>query len=135
LRDELVFERSDTKGRLAARRHRPVSLDGMVLERAIMTIQPGAEAEFERALPAAREVIGRSPGFRSLTVLRGIEEPSSYMLLIEWDRLEDHTESFRNSELFGRWRELIGPFFAAPPDVQHYDELSELEQHTQTATS
>jgi hypothetical protein len=27
---------------------------------------------------------------------------------------------FRESELYVRWRELIGPFFAAPPTVQHF---------------
>jgi heme-degrading monooxygenase HmoA len=99
----------------------------VVLERAIVVIQPGEEAEFERALLAAREVIAESRGFRSLRALRGIEEPSSYILLIEWDRLEDHTEGFRNSELFGRWRELIGPYFAEQPDVQHYDPVGEAE--------
>jgi len=97
----------------------------VVLERAIMAIQPGKEAEFEQALIAAREVIGESRGFRSLSVVRCIEEPSSYMLLIEWDRLEDHTEGFRNSALFARWRELIGPYFSAAPDVQHYAPIGE----------
>jgi heme-degrading monooxygenase HmoA len=100
----------------------------VVLERAIMAIQPGGEAEFEQALLGAREVIGEAMGFRSLTALRGIEEPSSYLLLIEWDRLEDHTEGFRNSELFARWRELIGPYFAEQPDVQHYELLGEARQ-------
>jgi heme-degrading monooxygenase HmoA len=102
-----------------------VSLRQVVLERAIMAIQPGREAEFEQALLAAREVIGESSGFRTLSVLRGIEEPSSYILLIEWDHLEDHIEGFRNSVLFGRWRELIGPYFSAPPDVQHYAPIGE----------
>jgi heme-degrading monooxygenase HmoA len=98
----------------------------MILERAIMAIQPGSEAEFEQALSAARDVIGRSPGFRSLSISRGIEQPSSYLLLIEWDSLEDHTDGFRKSELFAQWRALIGPYFSDQPDVQHYAPLDQV---------
>ena len=43
-----------------------------------------------------------------------------YILLIEWDSLEDHTIGFRESDLFKEWRALIGSFFLEPPLVQHY---------------
>jgi heme-degrading monooxygenase HmoA len=95
----------------------------MVLECALMKIEPGKEAEFEVALGRAREVLSSSEGFRSLNVSRGIEEPSTYMLLIEWNTLEDHIERFWGSELFKQWRALIGPYFAEPPDVKHYNPL------------
>ena len=81
----------------------------MVLECALMKIEPGKEAEFEVALGRAREVLSSREGFRSLNVSRGIEEPSTYMLLIEWNTLEDHIERFWGSELFKQWRALIGP--------------------------
>ncbi len=35
------------------------------------------------------------------------------------DSLEDHTVGFRNSQAFADWRALVGPFFAAPPEVEH----------------
>jgi heme-degrading monooxygenase HmoA len=95
----------------------------MVLECALIKIEPLKENEFEVALARAREVLARSEGFRSLNVSRGIEEPSTYMLLIEWESLEDHTEHFRGGELFKEWRALIGPYFAEPPDVKHYNPL------------
>ena len=63
----------------------------------------------------AKEVIVAGQGFRSLKLLRGIEQPSTYLLLIEWDSVEDHMQGFRESDLFVRWRELIGSYFAAPP--------------------
>jgi heme-degrading monooxygenase HmoA len=68
----------------------------------------------------ARTVIARAQGFQSLRLQAGIEQPSTYLLLVEWDSLEDHTEGFRESELFVRCRELIGPYFAAVPVVEHY---------------
>ncbi|MGH2929224.1 MAG: antibiotic biosynthesis monooxygenase family protein [Solirubrobacteraceae bacterium] len=93
----------------------------MILERAIFQVQPGSEQDFEAAMEEAKNVLAQSGGFRRLRLSRGIEQPSSYLLLIEWDTLEDHTQGFRESALFVRWRELIGPYFAAAPEVEHYD--------------
>lgn len=93
----------------------------MILEQAILRIEPGSEAAFEAAMEEAAKVIAQAAGFRSLKLLRGIEQPSSYLLLNEWDRVEDHMRGFRESELFVRWRELIGPYFASAPEVEHYD--------------
>jgi heme-degrading monooxygenase HmoA len=95
----------------------------MVLERALIQVVAGQELEFERSLIEAREVIAKAAGFRSIRVLRGIESPQVYLLLIEWDSLEAHTEGFRGSELFAQWRALIGPHFDGSPQVEHYTPL------------
>jgi heme-degrading monooxygenase HmoA len=92
----------------------------MILERAIFAVQPGSEQDFEAAMEQAKEVVGQARGFRSFRLQRGIEQSSTYLLLIEWDSVEDHMQGFRESELFARWRELIGPYFAAAPEVEHY---------------
>jgi heme-degrading monooxygenase HmoA len=92
----------------------------VILERAIFAIQPGTEQDFEVAMEQAKEVVAQAGGFRSLRLQRGIEQPSTYLLLIEWDSVEDHMQGFRESELFARWRELIGTYFAAAPEVEHY---------------
>jgi heme-degrading monooxygenase HmoA len=92
----------------------------VILERAIFAVKPGEEQDFETAMEQAKDVISQSGGFRSFRLQRGIEQPSSYLLLIEWDSVEDHMQGFRESELFVRWRELIGPYFAAAPEVEHY---------------
>jgi len=92
----------------------------MILEQAVFTVTPGSESDFEAAVEQAKEVVGQAHGFRSLSLLRGLEQPATYLLLIEWDTLEDHTVGFRESELFLRWRELVGPYFASTPVVQHF---------------
>ena len=94
----------------------------MVLERAIIDVKPGSEPAFEAAIEQAKRVIAQAAGFRSLTLRRGIERSSTYLLLVEWDTLDDHIQGFRESELFGRWRELIGPHFASAPEVEHFGE-------------
>jgi len=93
----------------------------MVLEHALIAVPPDAHPEFEVAMKRAREVISASPGFRSLALHRGIEHPDRYLLLVEWDSLEAHTVGFRESPAFAEWRSHIGPFFASPPEVDHYD--------------
>jgi len=55
---------------------------------------------------------------------RVIEKPGLYRLLVHWETLENHTEDFRNSQAFQDWRALVGPFFAAPPAVEHYTLLA-----------
>ncbi len=94
----------------------------MILEQALLAITPGSEAQFEAALEQAEDVISQAAGFRSLKLLRGIERPSTYLLLNEWDTVDDHMVGFRESELFVRWRELIGPYFASAPEVEHFEE-------------
>jgi heme-degrading monooxygenase HmoA len=91
----------------------------MVLEHAVITIRPGTGAEFEAALAEARHYIAATPGFRSLALHRGVERPDEYVLLVEWDTLEDHLVGFRESDRFTAWRSIIGPYFESPPVGSH----------------
>jgi heme-degrading monooxygenase HmoA len=93
----------------------------MVLEHAVITIRPGSADGFEAALTEARAVISASPGFRSLALHRGVEEPDRYVLLVEWETLDDHLVGFRQSEAFTAWRALIGPYFEGQPVVDHLE--------------
>ena len=43
------------------------------------------------------------------------------MLFVEWPTIAHHMEGFRNSALFTQWRALLGPFFASPPAVEHFE--------------
>jgi len=92
----------------------------MILEHAHITVRPERHQEFEAALTRAREVIAGSPGFLSLRLSRGIESPDRYLLLVEWETLEDHTVGFRESDRFTEWRGHIGEFFDSPPEVDHF---------------
>ncbi|MFE2431148.1 antibiotic biosynthesis monooxygenase family protein [Streptomyces sp. NPDC059373] len=95
----------------------------MIVEHAELAVQAGREEEFEAAYQEARKVISQAEGFHWVELLRGVERPGVYLLLVGWDSVEAHNVGFRESERFLRWRELIGPFFASPPDVEHFDAL------------
>ncbi|MCU0262826.1 MAG: antibiotic biosynthesis monooxygenase [Candidatus Nanopelagicales bacterium] len=92
----------------------------MILESATISVLPGQEDEFLEALEAAKGVLAQAHGWRDIRVHRGIERPSVFLLAITWETLEDHTEGFRGGDLFGQWRAIIGPFFAEPPQVEHW---------------
>ncbi len=93
----------------------------MVLEHALITVRAGTESEFEEALAEARSHIAASKGFVSLKLLRGVEGPDRYLLLVEWETLDDHVVGFRGSDAFARWRSIIGPFFEGQPAVDHFE--------------
>ena len=67
----------------------------MITEHALLEVVPGREDEFVEAMEQAKALIAASPGFVSLRVERCLERPSCFLLLVEWERLEDHTEGFR----------------------------------------
>lgn len=93
----------------------------MILEVADIRIAPGRQAEFEAALERGMaSILPRATGYRSHQVQRGVESPERYLLLIRWDTLENHTVAFRGGPLFAEWRAIVGPFFAAPPNVEHF---------------
>jgi heme-degrading monooxygenase HmoA len=96
----------------------------MILEVADIRIQPGRQAEFDEAIGhGVRSVISLAKGFRGWQVHKGIESPERYLLTIRWDSVEDHTVTFRGSEAFAQWREIVSPFFAAPPQVEHFERV------------
>ena len=94
----------------------------MILEHCDIEIDPSKSAEFEEAiLRGVNTVIAKAKGFQGAKVHRGIESPERYVLQIFWDTLEDHTVGFRQSPLFTEWRAIVGPFFAVPPNVEHFE--------------
>jgi heme-degrading monooxygenase HmoA len=93
----------------------------MILEHADIRIQPGKQAEFDEAIERGlTTVIAKAAGYRGHQVHKGIESPERYLLMIRWDTLENHTVDFRGGPLFPQWRAIVGPFFAAPPTVEHF---------------
>ena len=91
-----------------------------VLEQAVLDVRPGQEADFEAAFAEAKAIIAAMPGFLSLRLLRCVEAQSRYLLLVRWERLEDHTEGFRGSAGYREWRALLHRFYEPHPTVEHY---------------
>lgn len=95
----------------------------MVLEVAILNVKPTQEADFECAFDKAQRIISAMPGYVSHQLQRCIERPNRYILLVNWETLEDHTEGFRQSEPYKEWRELLHHFYDPFPVVEHYEKV------------
>lgn len=95
----------------------------MVLEVALIDVIAGQEDAFAEAYAQGRPLLVATPGCRSVRMTRGVESPSRFVLLVEWDSVAAHEENFRASDRFPAWRALIGPYFAAPPVVEHFTDV------------
>ena len=95
----------------------------MVLEVALIDVNPGSEEEFVAAFRGVRSVLETTPGCRSARMTHGIESPSRFVLLVEWDSVAAHEENFRGTDRFSTWRAAIGPHFANPPRVEHFADV------------
>jgi heme-degrading monooxygenase HmoA len=93
----------------------------MILEAATLNVIPGREAEFESAFAKASPIISSISGYVSHQLQRCIEKQNRYILLVNWERLEDHTVGFRSSEGYQEWRKLLHHFYDPFPTVEHYE--------------
>ena len=92
----------------------------MILEVAVLSVLSGREIEFQNTFQQASKIISAMHGYVSHQLQRCLEKPSQYILLIEWQTLEDHTQGFRNSPQYQEWKALLHHFYEPFPTVEHY---------------
>lgn len=102
-----------------------------MLEVAILDIVPGQETKFEAAFAQASAIIASMPGYLSHQLQHCLENPSRYLLLVNWQSLEAHTIGFRGSPQYQQWKALLHHFYQPFPCVEHYQLV--LEQHAAPA--
>jgi heme-degrading monooxygenase HmoA len=93
----------------------------VITEHAVLEVLPGRELEFIAAMEGAKSLIAATPGFVALRVERCLERPSCFLLLVEWEHLEDHTEGFRGSPAYEEWRAALHHFYDPFPVVEHFE--------------
>jgi heme-degrading monooxygenase HmoA len=91
-----------------------------VLEVARLDVRAGETEAFEAAFAEAESIIAAAPGYRRHELRRCLEDAHRYLLLVWWDTLESHTEGFRGSADYQRWKALLHPFYDPFPVVEHY---------------
>jgi len=95
----------------------------MILESAILKVRPGLSAQFEVAFAQASSIIAGSGGYIGHELHRCLEVQDQYLLLVWWQRLEDHTVGFRGSPQYQEWRRLLHHFYDPFPNVEHYTRI------------
>lgn len=101
----------------------------MILEVATLDVIPGQEAAFEAAFDEAQKIIASMPGYIAHALKRCIESPHRYLLLVEWETLEDHTVGFRGSAAYLEWKRLLHHFYDPFPTVEHYAAVGGLDSN------
>lgn len=93
----------------------------MILEMAILQVIKGEEAHFERDFVIASQFIQSIPGYVNHSLRKCVEEENKYLLLVDWEKLEDHTIGFRESEAYLEWKKLLHHYYNPFPIVEHYE--------------
>jgi heme-degrading monooxygenase HmoA len=96
----------------------------MILEMAILHVEPGRASEFTEAFKIAEPIISGAAGYIAHELHRCIEHPGRFLLLVRWQSLEDHTRGFRGSAAYQRWKTLLHHFYDPFPEVLHYEAIS-----------
>ena len=94
----------------------------MVIERADIAVTPGRESEFETMMARACTLLAGAAGCTAVSLLRCIERPSRFALHIEWNSIADH-QTFTKTPEFQAFRDLVGPFFAERPAMEHFQQV------------
>jgi heme-degrading monooxygenase HmoA len=95
----------------------------VILEVAILDVRPGEASKFEAAFAEAQSIIASMKGYLGHQLQRCMERPNRYILLVNWQTLEDHTIGFRRSDEYQQWRALLHHFYEPFPAVEHYEHV------------
>mgnify|MGYP000847672258 FL=1 len=95
----------------------------MILEVAILNIQEGAEIDFENDFKNASKFISAINGYINHSLSKCIEQKNKYLLLVNWESLNDHTLGFSQSKEYLEWKRLLHPYYDPFPIVEHYDTI------------
>lgn len=97
----------------------------MILEIADFRVKPDDITAFGQAIQqAALQTLAKADGYLGHSIVRSHETPGRFVLTVQWTTVEAHTVGFRESSAFAEWRAIIGPYFAQPPHVEHFDVLT-----------
>jgi len=97
----------------------------MVLEVAFLQVIKGEEAHFEKDFAMASQYIQSIPGYVNHSLRKCLEEENKYLLLVDWEKLEDHTIGFRDSDAYLKWKNLLHHYYNPFPVVEHYEMVLE----------
>ncbi|MCL4169416.1 UNVERIFIED_CONTAM: hypothetical protein GTU68_020778 [Idotea baltica] len=92
----------------------------MILEVAILKIKQGLSEDFESAFSKAETMISSMGGYISHQLKKSVEKDDKYILLVNWETLEDHEIGFRQSQEYQNWKQLLHHYYEPFPTVEHY---------------
>lgn len=95
----------------------------MILEVALLHVKPDQEKQFENDFATAGKFISSAKGYIRHSLRKCLERNNQYILLVDWEKLEDHTIGFRQSNQYQDWKTLLHHYYDPFPMVEHYETI------------
>ncbi len=95
----------------------------MITEVAILNIRKNESNDFENSFYDAQEIISKMKGYVGHELQKCVEQKDKYILIVRWSSIEDHTEGFRKSVEYHKWKEMLHHFYDPFPIVEHYNKI------------
>ena len=92
----------------------------MILEVATLNIKKGLSEDFKKNFKVAQKIISSMKGYVSHELKKCVEHENKFILLVNWESIEDHEIGFRKSEKYLEWKKLLHHFYDPFPIVEHY---------------
>jgi heme-degrading monooxygenase HmoA len=75
-------------------------------------------------MKSAKIIISRAKGSNTIELMRSIENPENYRLLVCWETIENNTVDFHHSPDYKEMGRLFRDHLAQRPAAQHFNIVS-----------
>jgi quinol monooxygenase YgiN len=100
----------------------------MVIEYVRYKIPAEQADEFVSAYATAADALHKSSHCLGFELSRCTEEPTLFILRIEWDSIDGHMEGFRKSPEFRTFFASVRPFVGNLGEMRHYERTAVLSR-------
>ena len=97
----------------------------MILEVAILNVKNELQENFEKDFKLASQYISSIKGYKGHSLRKCLENENQYILLVDWENIENHEVDFRQSGAYLNWKELLHDYYDPFPTVEHYETVFE----------
>jgi len=97
----------------------------MILEAVFLYVKPELAIQFESDFIKASRYISSIQGYLGHRLEKCVEVENKYLLLVDWNTLEDHTIGFRSSEAYLEWKIILHHYYEPFPIVEHFETVFE----------
>ena len=97
----------------------------MILEVAILNVKNELQENFEKDFKIASQYISSIKGYKGHSLRKCMENENQYILLVEWENIQNHEVDFRQSDAYLKWKELLHDYYEPFPIVEHYETVFE----------
>ena len=96
----------------------------MIVEYVRYAIPPERWTAFETDYATAAEALRASRHCEAYELSRCADDPTQYVLRLEWDSADGHMLGFRRSPEFQRFLSAIRPYVGDIAEMRHYEALA-----------